>query len=250
MKRTALITGATSGFGLAIASLLAKNFQLILTGRRNERLEKIKEDLGHQTEVHILNFDIRDKLATQKSLDSIPIDFSEISVLVNNAGLALGLEAADKANLDHWDQMIDTNVTGLVQITRRLLPTLKRQPLSDIINIGSIAGSWPYPGGNVYGATKAFVSQFSRNLRADLLGSSVRVCNIEPGLAETEFSQVRFGGNEKKAQEVYKNLEPLIAQDIAKQVRWVIEQEAHININSLEIMPTCQAWGPLAVSRG
>lgn len=249
MKRTALITGATSGFGLATAGKLAQNYRLVITGRREDRLEKIKEDLSHHTDVLSLCFDISDLEETKKQIKNIPIDFSEISVLINNAGLALGLEPADKVDFQDWQSMINTNVTGLAHLTHLLLPTLKQQPLSDIINIGSIAGSWPYPGGNVYGATKAFVAQFSRNLRADLLGSSIRVCNIEPGLAETEFSKVRFKGDEAKAKEVYKNLTPLFAEDIAKQVKWVIEQDAHINLNSIEIMPSCQAWGPLKVHR-
>ncbi|MEC9283147.1 MAG: SDR family NAD(P)-dependent oxidoreductase [Bdellovibrionota bacterium] len=250
MKRTALITGATSGFGLATAGILAKEYRLVITGRRKDRLQKIKEDLSHHTDVLDLCFDISDLEETKKQIKAIPIDFSEISILVNNAGLALGLEPADKVDFQDWQTMINTNVTGLAHLTHLLLPTLKQQPLSDIINIGSIAGSWPYPGGNVYGATKAFVAQFSRNLRADLLGSSVRVCNIEPGLADTEFSKVRFKGNETKAKEVYNKLTPLYAEDIAKQVKWVIDQDAHINLNSIEIMPSCQAWGPLQVKRG
>lgn len=249
MKRTALITGATSGFGLATAGILAKDYRLIITGRRKDRLEKIQEDLSHHTDVLALNFDISDLNETKKQIQNIPIEFSEISVLINNAGLALGLEPADQVDFLDWQKMINTNVTGLAHLTHLLLPSLKQQPLSDIINIGSIAGSWPYPGGNVYGATKAFVAQFSRNLRADLLGSSIRVCNIEPGLAETEFSKVRFKGDENKANKVYEKLTPLYAEDIAKQVKWVLEQEAHINLNSIEIMPSCQAWGPLQVNR-
>lgn len=248
--RTVLITGATSGFGKALAYELRSNYRLILTGRRRERLDQLQQELGQDTPIQTLCFDIRDHLALQSHLESLPQDFQQISVLVNNAGLALGLDSADQANWAHWQQMIDTNITALSFITRYLLPLLKQQSLSDIINIGSIAGSWPYPGGNLYGASKAFVAQFSRNLRADLLGSNVRVCNIEPGLAETEFSLVRFDGDLERAKKIYQDLQALTAEDIAKQIRWVIEQPAHININQLEIMPRCQAWGPLAVSRG
>lgn len=246
---TAIITGATSGFGSACAKKFAKTHKLVLMGRRLERLEELKTELSQITKVHLLNFDIRDKEQIRNQINSLPSDFQDYNVLINNAGLALGLELANEAKLENWDQMIDTNITALVHMTRNCLPNLIQQESSSIINIGSIAGSWPYPGGNTYGATKAFVAQFSRNLRADLLGTGVRVCNIEPGLAETEFSMVRFGGDNEKAKSVYEGLTPLYANDIAEQCFWVASQPPHININSLEIMPTSQAWGPLAVSR-
>ena len=247
--KTALITGATSGFGLAIAEKLAPTHKLVITGRRKEKLEQIAASLSSFNPVHFLAFDITDSAALNKNIDSLPEEFSDIDILVNNAGLALGLETADKADLRQWQQMIATNVSGLVEVSHKLLPRMKEKNKGHIINIGSIAGSWPYPGGNVYGATKAFVAQFSRNLRADLLGTSIKVCNIEPGLAETEFSVVRFNGDEEKAKKVYENLIPLYAKDIASAVHYVIDCPDHVNINSMEIMPTCQAWGPLAVSR-
>jgi NADP-dependent 3-hydroxy acid dehydrogenase YdfG len=247
--KTVLITGATSGFGLSLARKLAPTHKLIITGRRKEKLEEVKAELEKHNPIHSLCFDISNSEALNKNIDSLAPEFSEIDILVNNAGLALGLEPADKADLKQWQQMIATNVSGLVEITHKVLPQMRERNSGHIINIGSIAGSWPYPGGNVYGATKAFVAQFSRNLRADLLGSGIRVCNIEPGLAETEFSIVRFEGDKDKAKKVYENLVPLYAQDIADAVHYVINCPQHVNINSMEIMPSCQAWGPLAVFR-
>jgi 3-hydroxy acid dehydrogenase/malonic semialdehyde reductase len=170
-------------------------------------------------------------------------------LLVNNAGLALGLEPAHKASLDDWDTMVDTNIKGVMYCTRAILPGMVARSRGHVVNIGSIAGSWPYPGGNVYGASKAFVQQFSRNLRADLLGTQVRVTNIEPGMAETEFSKVRFKGDDEKAHKVYLGAEPLLPEDIADIVVWVSSVPARVNINSVEVMSVCQSWGPLAVHR-
>jgi len=175
--------------------------------------------------------------------------FQEIDVLINNAGLALGLEPAHEADLNQWETMVNTNIKGLMYCTRQILPGMVERGRGHIINIGSVAGSTSYPGGNVYGATKAFVKQFSNNLRSDLLGTPIRITNIEPGLAETEFSVVRFAGDRDRAAEVYKGTQPLAAEDIAEIVYWVTNLPQHVNINCLEVMPVCQAWGPFAIHR-
>jgi NADP-dependent 3-hydroxy acid dehydrogenase YdfG len=200
--------------------------------------------------VHAVTLDVRDREAVSAVFSSLPADFAEVDLLVNNAGLALGLEPAYRASLDDWDTMVDTNIKGVMYCTRALLPGMVARNRGHVINIGSVAGSWPYPGGNVYGASKAFVQQFSRNLRADLLGTAVRVTNIAPGMAETEFSRVRFKGDEELAHRVYAGTEPLQAQDIADIVVWVSTVPARVNINSVEVMAVCQAWGPLAVAHG
>ena len=180
----------------------------------------------------------------------MPPHFANVDVLINNAGLALGLEPAHQARREDWDTMIDTNVKGLVHMTRAVLPGMVARNRGDIINIGSIAGEWPYPGGNVYGATKAFVRQFSLNLRADLIGTGVRVSDIEPGLCSgTEFSQVRFHGDEDKAAAVYKGIDALTAEDIADTVHWIVSRPRHVNINTLSLMPVAQAFSPLAIKR-
>ncbi|MFK8136731.1 MAG: SDR family NAD(P)-dependent oxidoreductase [Bdellovibrionales bacterium] len=249
MKTTAIVTGASSGFGKAIAKEISEDYNLVLLGRRQKRLDELKSELESITEVHTIIQDIRDYKENFKLVDSLPLNFKNIEVLVNNAGLALGLDSAESANWNDWQQMIDTNIVGLTSLTRSILPELIKNSSGHIINIGSIAGAWPYPGGNVYGATKAYVAQFSRNLRADLNGKNIRVTNIEPGLAETEFSVVRFDGDKSKADSVYKNTQPLIAEDIARAAHWVLKQPRHVNINSLEIMPTQQSWGPLAIDR-
>lgn len=242
-----MITGATSGFGKAMAQRLAPHHKLILTGRRKERLIELQKELGGEEKIQIIAEDIRDFSKMQNAYSQLSTSWQDVDVLINNAGLALGLEAAHEANLDDWHTMIDTNVTALVNTSRMILPQMYQKNSGYIINIGSIAGSWPYPGGNVYGASKAFVQQFSRNLRADLVGKNIRVTNIEPGLAESEFSIVRFKGNEEKANKVYENKSPLLPEDIAKTVEWLISSPAHFNVNSIEIMPTGQAWGPLQV---
>jgi len=172
-----------------------------------------------------------------------------VDLLLNNAGLALGLESAAQASLEDWQTMVDTNILGLIRLTRALLPAMVAAKRGHIINLGSIAGSYPYPGGNTYGATKAFVAQFSLNLRADLAGTGIRVTNIEPGMAETEFSVVRFNGDQQKADAVYQGLQPLSAEDIAECIAWAANLPAHVNINRIEVMPTCQSFGPLVVSR-
>ena len=250
MANTVFITGATSGFGEACARRFAKDgWNLVITGRRQERLTSLAEELSTAGKVHTIQLDVRDQEAIKAAIAELPEDFSDIHTLINNAGLALGTEPAEECDTEQWLTMIDTNVKGLVMMTHALLPALKKNNCGSIINLGSVAGNWPYPGGNVYGGTKAFVQQFSRNLRCDLLGSGVRVTNIEPGLAESEFSLVRFNGDQAKADAVYKGMKPLSSEDIAETVFWVANQPAHVNINSLEIMPTQQAWAGFSVDR-
>ena len=250
MKKTALITGATAGFGEACARLFAGNdYKVILTGRREENLARLKNELENKTDVLTITMDVRIKDKVFSQIENIPEEFSKIDVLVNNAGLALGLEPAHEANIEDWDQMVDTNIKGLMYLTRAILPGMVKRDKGHIVNIGSIAGSYPYPGGNAYGASKAFVKQFSRNLRSDLIGTRINVTNIEPGIADTEFSKVRFHGNKEKADNVYKNTLPLVAQDIAETIFWSVSRPNHVNINSIEIMPTCQAWGPFTINR-
>ncbi|MBU0480090.1 MAG: SDR family oxidoreductase [Proteobacteria bacterium] len=248
MQKTILITGATSGFGKECARLFASDgWKLILTGRRADRLEALQDELN--AECHILVQDVREREAVEKDLAGLPEGFRDIDVLVNNAGLALGMGPAQEADLDQWEEMVDTNIKGLMYCTRFVLPGMVKRGSGHIVNIGSVAGNWPYPGGNVYGASKAFVKQFSNNLRADVLGSGVRVTNIEPGLAETEFSVVRFNGDAKKAAEVYAGTEPLTAADIAEMVHWAVTRPPHVNVNRIEVMPVCQSCGPFAIDR-
>ncbi len=248
--KTIMITGATSGFGEATARLFANNgWNLILTGRRKQRLNNLQKELGGAEKVHCCCFDISDRQQVETVFRSLPKAFSQIDVLVNNAGLALGLEPADETKLDDWERMVDTNIKGLMYCTRMALPMMKKRGQGYIINIGSVAGNWPYPGGNVYCATKAFVRQFSLAIRADLLGSGIRVSNIEPGNAETEFSTVRFNNDEQRADNVYHNMEALTANDIADTVYWLVNTPPHMNVTTMEIMPTEQATGPLAIYR-
>jgi len=250
MKKTALITGASSGFGAACAHALAKlGWRLILTARRSDVLAQLQAELAPLTPVHVITLDVRDRDGVAQAFASLPADFAEVDLLVNNAGLALGLEPAHRASLDDWETMVDTNIKGVMYCTRAILPGMVARNRGHVVNIGSVAGSWPYPGGNVYGASKAFVQQFSRNLRADLLGSAVRVTNIEPGMAETEFSKVRFKGDDEKAHRVYAGTAPLLPEDVAEIVVWVATLPARVNINSVEVMSVCQSWGPLAVHR-
>lgn len=248
MKPTIFISGATSGFGLACAELFAeKGWQLIICGRRRERLDQLCAQL--ETPIHSIVLDVREREAVKQSVQDIPEQFADIDVLLNNAGLALGLEPAHEASLDDWDTMVDTNIKGLTYLTRAILPGMVERKKGHVINIGSIAGNWPYPGGNTYGASKAFVKQFSNNLRCDVHGSGVRVSNIEPGIAETEFSVVRFHGDKSRADSVYEHTKPLTAPDIADIVYWVASVPPHVNINALEVMPVCQSWAPFAIHR-
>ncbi|MDP4725636.1 MAG: SDR family oxidoreductase [Alphaproteobacteria bacterium] len=243
------ITGATSGFGKACAKLLASyGAKLILTGRRYEKLVELQNELGAD-KIHIAELDVTQKDAVQKVITELPAAFSPITVLINNAGLSLGMELAQNCSLDDWSHVVDTNIKGVLHCTHGILPTMVANNNGHIINIGSIAGTYPYPGGNVYGATKAFVKQFSLNLRADLFGTSIRVTNVEPGLAETEFSIVRFKGDMEKAKSLYAGTNPITAEDIAETVFWCLNRPSHININSVEVMPTCQSFGMFAIDR-
>lgn len=243
-----LVTGVTAGFGKAIAELLiSKGHTVIGTGRRQEKLDELQTQLGGN--FIPLNFDVSDLPATKTALQTLPNDLlTNIDVLVNNAGLALGLEPADKTDFADWQQMVNTNILGLIHLTHEILPLMVANNDGYIINLSSTAGSYPYFGGNVYGATKAFVTQFSLNLRADLVGKNIRVSNIEPGLCGgTEFSNIRFHGDDAKAAQVYDSVEYVTPQDIANMVAWLIEQPKHVNINRIEVMPTAQTFAGLKV---
>ncbi len=242
------ITGASSGIGEACARAFAERGRsLVLLGRRSERLEALAEEL--RVPAHLVTVDLRDHDALAKACASLPEAFAEVDVLVNNAGLALGMEKATSASLDDWDTMIDTNVTALVHVVRHVLPGMVARNRGHIVNMGSVAGTYPYPGGNVYGATKAFVEQFSLNLRADLAGTRVRVTNLEPGMVETEFSQVRFKGDAEKAASVYRGLEALTARDIAEVVRFCTELPERVNVNRLELMSVAQSFAGFTLDR-
>lgn len=249
MTKTALITGATSGFGAATARrFVAEGWKVIVTGRRAERLDALVAELGSGDKAHALVFDVQDTGAIQKEIDGLPAEFADIDLLVNNAGLALGTGAAQDCDLSDWMTMIDTNTKGLVAMTRILLDKLIARK-GAIVNLASIASNWPYPGGNVYGATKAFVQQFSLGLRCDLAGTGVRVTSIEPGLSESEFTLVRTGGNKEAYDKLYGGADPLQPEDIAESIFWVATLPAHVNINSLEVMPVSQSWSPFAIHR-
>jgi 3-hydroxy acid dehydrogenase/malonic semialdehyde reductase len=245
---TIFITGATSGFGEAAARRFAADgAKLILCGRRRDRLDALQADL--KVPVTLITLDIRDRAAMLAAIDGLPDGFREVDILVNNAGLALGLDKAPQAGFDDWDAMVETNIQGLLTCTRALLPGMVTRQRGHIINLGSVASTYPYTGGNVYGASKAFVRQFSLNLRADLLGTKVRVTNIEPGACETEFSVVRFKGDQEKAAQVYAGMDPLTATDIAECIHWVAALPAHVNINMMEVMPVAQAAAGLTIHR-
>lgn len=246
---TALITGATAGFGQAIARRFAREgWKVIVTGRRKDRLDTLVAELGGAEKAHGLVFDIRDEAATREALASIPAEFADIGVLVNNAGLALGTGPAQECDLDQWKTMIDTNITGLVTMTRLMLDQLIASR-GLIVNLSSVAANWPYPGGNVYGATKSFVQQFSRGLRSDLSGKGVRVTSIEPGMAESEFTLIRTGGDQAAYDKLYAGARPLQPEDIAETIYWVASLPTHVNINTMEIMSVNQSWAPFQVFR-
>ena len=248
MTRTALITGATSGFGAAAVHRFAQaGWRVIATGRRAERLQPLVDAYGPER-VHAAVFDVRDSAAMEVALAALPAGFADIDLLVNNAGLAQGTAPAQSASLEDWRTMIDTNVTALVTLTHRLLPQLVARK-GAIINISSVAGVYPYPGGNAYGGTKAFVSQFSLGLRSDLHGTGVRVTTIEPGMAETEFTLVRTHGNQAASDTLYTGANPMTAEDIAEQIFWVANLPAHLNINRLELMPVSQSFAGFQVAR-
>ena len=246
--KTILITGASAGIGKATAERLAREgHRLILTARRAEKLKEVAASLPCET--HLLTFDIRDTAATLAAIRSLPEAWRSIDVLVNNAGLALGLEPFEAANPEDWQVMIDTNIMGLLTMTREILPGMKARGRGHIVNLSSIAGTYHYPGAHVYGASKAFITYLSLAMRSDLLGTPIRVTNIEPGMVDTEFSMVRFKGDARRADAVYAHAEPLHAEDIAETIRWSIAQPAHVNINRIEIMATCQAPGGPKVHR-
>ncbi|MBC8285299.1 MAG: SDR family NAD(P)-dependent oxidoreductase [Nitrospinae bacterium] len=247
--KVAVVTGASSGIGRAIAGSLAKqNVRLILIARRQDKLEQLKREL--HTEVHVIVCDITRQQEVSEALKNVPDEFAKIDVLINCAGLALGLDVSQEADWSDWETMVNVNCTALSFLTHLLLPGMVDRDLGHIINIGSTAGTYPYKGANVYGATKAYVKHFTLNLKADLLGTSVRVTSIEPGMvSDSEFSLVRFKGDEEKANAVYEGLKALSPSDISESVLWVLTQPAHVNINRMEIMPVSQAPGHLANAR-
>lgn len=248
MTKTAMITGATAGFGAAAVRRFASaGWRVIATGRRADRLKKLVEEFGTD-KVLTLAFDMRKPEAIEAALATLPESFRNIDLLINNAGLALGTAPAQKADLAQWNQMIETNVTGLVTITHKLLATLIAQK-GAIINISSVAASYPYPGGNVYGGTKAFVAQFSLGLRSDLHGTGVRVTSVEPGMAETEFTLVRTSGNQTVSENLYKGANPMTAENVAETLFWIATLPPHMNINRIEMMPVNQSFSPFQVHR-
>ena len=249
MSLTVFVTGASSGFGAAVARRFAADgARLVLAARRADRVRDLAAGLG--SEVLPLTLDVRDRAAVAAAVAGLPEEFAAIDVLVNNAGLALGLNPAQDADLDDWDQMIDTNCKGLTYCTRAILPGMVARGRGHVINLGSVAGTYPYPGGNVYGGTKAFVHQFSLNLRSDLHGTGVRVTCVEPGMADTEFSLTRFAGDQAKADAVYAGMQPLTPDDIAESIHWAATLPQHVNVNTIELMPTSQSFAPVQVARG
>jgi len=247
--KTILVTGASSGFGAATAECFAAaGWRVIACARRAERLAALVARCA-PGRVHAAEFDIRDAAAMRAALDALPEEFRGIDVLVNNAGLALGLAPAQRADLAQWQQMIDTNITALVTLTHRLLPTLIERR-GAIVNISSTASTYPYGGGNVYGGTKAFVSQFSLGLRSDLHGSGVRVTSLEPGMAETEFTLVRTGGDQTASDTLYAGAHPITPSDIAEAIWWIANLPPHLNINRLELMPVSQSFAGFQIARG
>lgn len=249
MSLTLLVTGATAGFGNAITRRFVKDgHRVIATGRRAERLQALRAELGDAVLPFAL--DVTNAAAVAALPGSLPTDWRRVDVLVNNAGLALGLAPAQEASPDDWETMVATNVSGVMRMTRALLPGMMERNTGHIVNVSSTAALYPYPGGNVYGASKAFVTQFSLNLKADLAGTDVRVTDVEPGLVGgSEFSAVRFGGDAGKAAAVYAGTMPLTPEDVAETVAWVVGLPPHVNINRVEMMPTCQAPGPLVIKR-
>ncbi len=246
--KTAFITGASSGFGKAcVEAFIQEGYKVIALARRKERLESLKNT--YKESIHTLCIDIRDQNEVLKSVENLPEDFKEIDVLFNNAGLALGINEFDKLELEDINTMVDTNIKGFLYIAKAVIPTLRKQKSAYIFNLGSVAAKNPYFGGNVYCGTKAFVGQFSLALRNDLRGSNIKVTNIAPGLCKTEFSQVRFKGDIKKADAVYENTRFITANDIAKVVMSIINLPSHINVNEIELMPVTQTWNGFYIER-
>ncbi len=247
MTKTAFVTGATAGIGLAtVRTLVGAGWRCVATGRRQDRLDALVAELGAD-KVHAVCFDVRDTDALDAALASLPEGFRDIDLLVNNAGLAQGLSAAQNANLDDWQTMIDTNITAMVVLTRKLLPQLIERK-GAIIAIGSVAGSYLYPGGNVYAGSKAFVNHFTLALRADLHGTGVRVTSIEPGMVETEFTVVRTG-SQQASDDLYRGVNPMTGQDIADTILWIATLPPHLNINRIELMPVNQDFAGFRVAR-
>ena len=248
MINTVFVTGASSGFGAAVARRFAADgARVVATARRVERVEALASEFGPR--ILPLALDVRDRPAVAAAVAGLPAEFAAVDLLVNNAGLALGLNPAQDADLDDWDQMIDTNCKGLVYCTRAILPGMVARGRGHVINLGSVAGTYPYPGGNVYGGTKAFVHEFSLNLRSDLHGTGVRVTCVEPGMADTEFSLVRFSGDQGKADNVYAGMQPMTADDIAESIHWAATMPQHVNVNTIELMATAQSFAPFQVAR-
>jgi len=242
------VTGASSGFGAAVARRFAAGgARVIAAARRGDRLKDLDAELGSQ--LLPVTLDVRDRAAVFAAVADLPEEFAAVDVLVNNAGLALGLHPSQEADLDDWDQMIDTNCKGLVYCTRAILPGMVARGRGHVINLGSVAGTYPYPGGNVYGGSKAFVHQFSLNLRSDLHGTGLRVTCVEPGMADTEFSSVRFSGDKAKADAVYAGMQPMTAADIAESIYWAATMPQHVNVNRIELMATAQSFAPFQVAR-
>lgn len=249
MSKIAFVTGATSGFGKATAERFsAEGWKVVVSGRRTDRLEELKASLPGPA--HVVTLDVQDREAVMAAFNNLPDEFSPIDVLVNNAGLALGLEGADEVNLDDWDTMIDTNIKGMTYCARAVLPQMVENGYGHIVNLGSIAGRYPYPGGNVYGATKAFVRQFSLNLRADLVGKNIHVTDVAPGFAETEFSEIRFKGDKEKAAALYDDVLAIRPEDVADAVFWTATRPKYINVNAIEIMAGAQAFNPFNIVKG
>lgn len=248
-QATVMVTGASAGLGKAIVRRYVElGYHVVAAARRDDRLTHLANELGPS--VHPLQLDVRSYDDVAEAVSHLPADFSQIDMLINNAGLAVGLEPAQTASLDDWEQMVETNCMGMLHCTRAILPGMMQRHRGHVVNIGSVAGTYPYPGGNVYGATKAFVHQFSMNLRSDLHGSGLRVTCIEPGtVGNTEFSIVRFRGDEEQATQVYRDMNPLMPDDIAEAVLWATRQPPHVNVNSIELMPTSQSFAAFPVHR-
>lgn len=251
MKKTAFITGATSGIGKSTAILFAlKGINLVLCGRREERLEALRKELSKEVDVHILNFDVRDKEAVMEAVESLPKAFSQIDILINNAGNAHGLDPIQEGSLEDWDAMLDINVKGLLYVSKALMPQMIQRKSGHIINIGSTAGKEVYPKGNVYCASKHAVDAINQGMRIDLNPYGIRVGAVNPGLVETEFSQVRFKGDENRAENVYKGFQPLKPEDIAEIIHFVVTRPYHVNIADLVVMPTAQASSTIVKKEG